>query len=69
MERVVLNALALGAAGSPLDICTFGDPAPIVLRTRRFTSAASLTSERLNLVWRFVIQAVAAAANYGHKTK
>jgi hypothetical protein len=26
MERVVLNALALGAAGSPPDISAFGDP-------------------------------------------
>jgi hypothetical protein len=31
--------------------------------------SASLTSGRPNLVWRFVIPAVAAAANYGHKTK
>ena len=28
-----------------------------------------LTSGRPNLVWRFVIPAVAHAANYGHKTK
>jgi hypothetical protein len=57
------------AAGSPLDISAFGDPTAIVLRTRRSTSAVSLTSGRPNLVWRFIIPAVAAAANYGHKTK
>jgi hypothetical protein len=34
-----------------------------------FFPRASLTSRRPNLVWRFVIPAVAAAANYGHKTK
>jgi len=60
VERVVLNALAPGAAGSRPDICTFGDPVAIVLRTRRSTFAASLTSGRQNLVWRFVIPAVAA---------
>ena len=37
-------------------------------KTTRFRFA-SLTSGRPNLVWRFVIPAVAAAANYGHKTK
>ena len=40
---------------------------------RRPVSAArgpySLTSRRPNLVWRFVISAVAAAANYGQKKK
>ena len=38
MERVVLNALTLAAAGSLSDIYAFGDSAFIVLRTRRSTS-------------------------------
>jgi hypothetical protein len=39
VERVVDNALALAAAGSPADICAAGVPAGMVLRTRRSTFA------------------------------
>ena len=81
MERVVFNALALAAAGSLSDICAFGDGAVIALsrlrqgyggprgKTIHLCRRYPLTSPRPNLVWRFVIPAVAAAANYGYKTK
>src|SRR3982750_3076295 len=35
-------------------ICAFGDPAAIVLRTRRSTFPYPLTSQYPNLVWRFI---------------
>jgi len=68
VKRVVVNALALTAADSQPDICAFGDSCHR-LEDKTIPLCASLTSRRPNLVWRFVIRAVAAAANYGHKTK
>jgi hypothetical protein len=60
VERVVLNALPKTRAFAP-DICAFGDPIAIVLRTRRSTlefATAQQSRSRIGRVERVVLNAL-----------